>query len=147
MAIVPRPNCVGGGRWSEPAGPVDAQRSAGVLWKAEVHELAHSSSVVWGDQVFLITAVSAKPDATFKAGLYGEGTASDDLSVHQWNLLCLDRAVLWLPRQARDSPKPTPNVPPAVVDPSICRLLLCLLGARSGSIQTIRMCTPAQTAA
>jgi hypothetical protein len=84
---------------------VDAQRSAGVLWKAEVHGLAHSSSVVWDDQVFLTTPVSGKPDATFKAGLYGEGTASGDLSVHPWNLLCLDRAtgrVLWLPRQARE---------------------------------------------
>src|ERR1035441_5826575 len=43
-------------------------------------------------------SVTGKPDATFKAGLYGEGTASDDLSVHQWNVLCLDRAsgkVLW----------------------------------------------------
>src|ERR1019366_2622694 len=123
MAIVPRPNCVGGGRWSEPAGPVDAQRSAGVLWKAEVHELAHSSSVVWGDQVFLITAVSAKPDATFKAGLYGEGTASDDLSVHQWNLLCLDRAtgrLLWertayqgVPKEKRHIKSTYANATPA----------------------------------
>jgi outer membrane protein assembly factor BamB len=70
----------------------DAQQLAGVLWKTEVRGLAHSSPVVWGDRVFLTTAVSSKPDATFKAGLYGEGTASDDLSEHRWNVLCLDRA-------------------------------------------------------
>ena len=46
----------------------DAQQRVGVLWKTAVHGLAHSSPVVWGDRVFLTTAVSGKPDATFKAG-------------------------------------------------------------------------------
>ena len=76
----------------------DARRGSNVLWKTEVHGLAHSSPIVWGDRVFVTTAVSSKPDATFKPGLYGEGTASEDVSPQQWNLLCLDRAtgkVLW----------------------------------------------------
>src|ERR1017187_4289691 len=48
----------------------DAGQRIGVLWKTDVHGLAHSSPVVWGDRVFVTTAVSSKPDATFKAGLY-----------------------------------------------------------------------------
>jgi len=101
----------------------DAQQRVGVLWKTEVHGLAHSSPVVWADHVFLTTAVSGKPDATFKAGLYGEGTASDDLSVHQWNVLCLDRAtgrVLWertayqgVPKEKRHIKSTYANATPA----------------------------------
>jgi outer membrane protein assembly factor BamB len=76
----------------------DAQRRTNVLWKTAIPGLAHSSPIVWGDRVFVTTAVSSQAGATFKPGLYGEGTASEDLSVHQWNVLCLDRAtgkVLW----------------------------------------------------
>ena len=47
--------------------------------------------MVWGDQVFVTTAVSSLPNATFKPGLYGEGTASEDKTVQKWQLLSLDR--------------------------------------------------------
>ena len=63
----------------------------GVVWKTRIPGLAHSSPVVWGDQVFVTTAISSRPDATFKPGLYGEGTASEDITVHKWQLLSLDR--------------------------------------------------------
>lgn len=69
-----------------------------VVWKTPVPGLAHSSPVAWGDRLFLTTAVSSNPGATFKRGLYGAGTASDDLSPHKWMLLALDRRtgkVLW----------------------------------------------------
>src|ERR1017187_6276611 len=101
----------------------DAGQRIGVLWKTDGHGLAHSSPVVWGDRVFVTTAVSSKPDATFKAGLYGEGTASDDLSVHRWNVLCLDRAtgrVLWertayqgVPKEKRHIKSTYANATPA----------------------------------
>jgi outer membrane protein assembly factor BamB len=69
-----------------------------IRWKTPIPGLAHSSPVVWGDRIFVTTAVSSKPDATFKRGLYGAGTASDDLSMHKWQVLCLDRKtgrLLW----------------------------------------------------
>ncbi len=101
----------------------DAQHRVHVLWKTEVHGLAHSSPVVWGDRVFLTTAISGKPSATFKPGLYGDGTASDDLSVHQWNVLCLNRAtgkVLWertayqgVPKEKRHIKSTYANATPA----------------------------------
>jgi outer membrane protein assembly factor BamB len=101
----------------------DAQKRVNVLWKTEIHGLAHSSPVVWGDRVFLTTAVSGKPGATFKPGLYGDGTASDDLSVHQWNLICLDRAtgkLLWertayqgVPKEKRHIKSTYANATPA----------------------------------
>jgi len=76
----------------------DGERQGGILWKTRIPGLAHSSPVVWGDQVFVTTAVSSRPDATFKPGLYGEGTASEDRSVHRWQLLSLDKRtgkLLW----------------------------------------------------
>ena len=69
----------------------DAASGKGVLWKTRIPGLAHSSPVVWGDQVFVTTAVSSLANATFKPGLYGEGTASEDKSVQKWQLLSLDR--------------------------------------------------------
>ena len=62
-----------------------------IRWKVAVPGLAHSSPVVWGDRVFLATAISTRADATFKPGLYGEGTASEDRSPQRWVVLALDR--------------------------------------------------------
>ena len=62
----------------------DAAKGTGILWSTPVPGLAHSSPIVWGDRIFVTTAVSSKPNATFKRGLYGEGDASDDVSVQRW---------------------------------------------------------------
>ncbi len=70
----------------------------GILWKTPIPGLSHSSPVVWEDRIFLTTAVSSVGAASFKRGLYGEGTASTDLSSQQWKLLSLDRKsgkMLW----------------------------------------------------
>jgi outer membrane protein assembly factor BamB len=69
----------------------DGAKGTGVLWKTRIPGLAHSSPVVWGDQVFVTTAISSRPDASFKPGLYGEGTASTDTTVHRFQVLSLDR--------------------------------------------------------
>ena len=69
----------------------DVRRGVHILWKTSIPGLAHSSPIVWGDRIFVTTAVSSRPGATFKRGLYGEGDASDDTSSQQWKVLCLDR--------------------------------------------------------
>src|SRR6187455_2981519 len=43
-----------------------------VVWKAAVPGLGLSSPVVWGDWLFVSTAISGKKDAGVKAGLYGD---------------------------------------------------------------------------
>lgn len=60
------------------------------VWKTPIPGLSHSSPIVWNGRVFVTTAVSSKPGATFKRGLYGDGDASDDTSVHKWKLIALD---------------------------------------------------------
>lgn len=69
-----------------------------ILWRTPIPGLAHSSPIVWGDTIFVTSAISSRPTATFKPGLYGDGDASDDQSVHRWMLYALDKrtgAVKW----------------------------------------------------
>ncbi|HKR15224.1 MAG TPA: PQQ-binding-like beta-propeller repeat protein [Pyrinomonadaceae bacterium] len=62
-----------------------------ILWHKAIPGLAHSSPVVWGNRVFVTSAVSSDPKATFKPGLYGDGDASKDLSQQRWMLYALDK--------------------------------------------------------
>ena len=69
-----------------------------VLWKTPVPGMAVSSPVVWGDRVFVSTAVSSDPNAGIRTGLYGDVKPSNDISMHSWRLLALDKRtgkVLW----------------------------------------------------
>ncbi len=62
-----------------------------ILWHAKIPGLAHSSPIVWGKHVFITSAVSSDPKATFKPGLYGDGDASKDQSQHRWMIYALDK--------------------------------------------------------
>ena len=62
-----------------------------ILWRTPIPGLAHSSPIVWGDTLFVTTAISGKGSATFKPGLYGDGDASDDRSPHRWMLYAIDK--------------------------------------------------------
>ena len=62
-----------------------------ILWHTKIPGLAHSSPVVWGKRVFVTSAVSTDPKATFKPGLYGDGEASKDRSQHRWMVYALDK--------------------------------------------------------
>ena len=80
----------------------------GIAWKAAIPGLAHSSPVVWGDRVFVTTAITSAKDATFKPGLYGEPTASEDVTVHKWNVIALDKRtgkILWERTAFEGTPK------------------------------------------
>jgi outer membrane protein assembly factor BamB len=63
-----------------------------IRWRTPIPGLGHSSPVVWGSRVFVTSAVSSDPKATFRPGLYGDGDASADQSVHRWMLYALDAA-------------------------------------------------------
>ncbi|HEV2800527.1 MAG TPA: PQQ-binding-like beta-propeller repeat protein [Pyrinomonadaceae bacterium] len=69
----------------------NAAKSENVLWRTAIPGLSHASPVVWGDKVFLITAVSADTSARFNAKDRGIGLARDDAR-HAWRIYSLDRA-------------------------------------------------------
>jgi outer membrane protein assembly factor BamB len=86
----------------------DAETGKGIRFKVEIPGLAHSSPVIWGDRLFLTTAVSSEAGASFKPGLYGSGEASADQSVHEWQILCLDKKngkILWKETATKGRPK------------------------------------------
>ena len=68
----------------------DGTTGQNIRWRTPIPGLAHSSPIVWGDTIFVTTAISSRKDATFKPGLYGDGDASDDRSVHKWVIYALD---------------------------------------------------------
>jgi outer membrane protein assembly factor BamB len=69
----------------------DGKTGENILWRTPVPGLAHSSPIVWGDRIFVTSAISSKPGASFKPGLYGDGDASDDTSPHKFMLYALDK--------------------------------------------------------
>lgn len=86
----------------------NAATGEGVLYKVAIPGLAHSSPIVFGDRIFLTTAVSSEEDATFKPGLYGSGDASTDRSVHEWQVICLGSGsgkILWQKTATKGVPK------------------------------------------
>ena len=69
----------------------DGVKGQNVIWRTAIPGLAHSSPIVWGETVFVTTAISSRKDATFKPGLYGDGDASDDRSIHKWVIYAVDK--------------------------------------------------------
>ena len=79
-----------------------------ILWRTAIPGLAHSSPIVWGDAIFVTSAISGRKDATFKPGLYGDGDAADDRSEHRWMLYAIDKRtgkVLWERTAAQGPPR------------------------------------------
>ena len=61
-----------------------------ILWRTPIPGLAHSSPIVWGDRVFVTSAISSDASATFKPGLYGDGDAASDRSSHRFVLYAIE---------------------------------------------------------
>jgi outer membrane protein assembly factor BamB len=75
-----------------------AETDKNIRWKTPIPGLGHSSPVIWGDRVFVTTAVSGQSDPELKVGLYGNIKPVEDDSVHSWRVLSLDRnngKILW----------------------------------------------------
>ena len=84
-----------------------------IRWRTPIPGLAHSSPIVRGGRVFLTSAISDSPDATFRPGLYGAGTASTDRSAQRWVVYAVDAAtgeVLWEAVAAEGRPRDARHV-------------------------------------
>lgn len=76
----------------------DAEKSVNIRWKVPIPGLAHSSPVVWGNKVFITTAVSVNPKEETRFGLYGDVAPVKEESKHTWKVYCLDKQtgkILW----------------------------------------------------
>jgi len=76
----------------------NVEKNENVTWKTEIPGLAHSSPIVWGDRVFITTAVSSDPKSVFRHGLYGDVEPAADVTKHSWRVYALDKKtgkILW----------------------------------------------------
>ncbi len=86
----------------------DIETSKNIKWKIPLPGLAHSSPVIWGNRIFVTTAVSEEKDPELKVGLYGDIKPVEDTSVQEWKVLCLDKntgKVLWEKTSHKGVPK------------------------------------------
>jgi len=75
----------------------NGEKSSNVVWKTAIPGFSHSSPIIWGNKIFLITAISSDPATKFAAKGQGIGLATDTVK-HTWQIYCLDKVsgkVLW----------------------------------------------------
>jgi outer membrane protein assembly factor BamB len=86
----------------------DVASGKNIKWKTPIPGMANSSPIVWGNRVFVTTAISKGGDKTFRTGLYGDVKPVDDLSEHAWMIYALDKAsgkILWQRTAFAGTPK------------------------------------------
>jgi len=69
----------------------DVPSGENILWRTPIPGLGHSCPVVWGDRLFVTTAISGEDDPMLKVGLYGDITPVEDDSEHTWKVFALDK--------------------------------------------------------
>jgi outer membrane protein assembly factor BamB len=87
---------VGDDQW--PPTTWELAKGTNVRWKTPIPGLAHSCPIIWGDRVYVTTAVRAEGKADLKIGLYGDVQSVEDASEHSWHVYCLDKKsgqILW----------------------------------------------------
>jgi outer membrane protein assembly factor BamB len=68
-----------------------AGKPSGLLWRAEVPGLGHSSPIIWGDRIYVATAVRLSGKAPLRIGYYGDIKAAQDNDEQRWMILCFDK--------------------------------------------------------
>lgn len=91
------PGATGVAEGSPQAAKWDASTQTNVRWKTAIPGLSHSSPVVWGNKVFVMTAVSSGTDEK-KFGLYGDVKPVKEDPKHTYKVYAVDKRdgkILW----------------------------------------------------
>ncbi len=86
----------------------DLSKMINIRWKIEIPGLGLSSPVIWGNKLFITSAVSQSDNKGFKPGMYGDITPVNDSSVHEWKVFCIDKSngnILWEETAYKGIPK------------------------------------------
>ena len=96
----------------DPALPEHWSETENVVWKTDIPGLGWSSPIVWGDHVFVTTAISSGVEPPPAKGLFdpvGDHSRNRSREVHRWMVLDLDFAsgsIRWQ-RELHSAPPPT----------------------------------------
>jgi outer membrane protein assembly factor BamB len=91
------PNASGVVEGTKPPVNWDVEKAQNVLWKTAIPGLSHSSPIVWGNRIYLITAIPSDMKVSFSAKDKGIGLANDDVK-HTWRIYSIDKQtgrVIW----------------------------------------------------
>ena len=69
----------------------DVETGENIAWKKAIPGLGHGCPIVWGENIFVTTAVSEMDKGDVKTGIYGSIGSVQDSSVHEWKVYCLDK--------------------------------------------------------
>jgi len=86
----------------------DVAKGTNIAWKAPIPGLGHSSPVVWGDKVFVTTAVGEGGEAYLKVGRYGQSPDNPEDYIHHYRIYCLHKntgKVIWAQTAYSGKPK------------------------------------------
>ena len=97
--------------------------ASGVLWQSKVPGLGHSSPVIFGDKIFLVTAVAAEGNVPLQTKRGGNVAAADDDGEQEWLVLCYDKASgkeLWRKTARKSKPRATRHPKATHANTSVC---------------------------
>ncbi|MDX2442608.1 MAG: PQQ-binding-like beta-propeller repeat protein [Bacteroidales bacterium] len=64
----------------------DVEKAQNIKWKIDIPGLALSGPVIWGNDLFLTTAISDSDTSGLRTGIYGDGEPIKDNSVHDFKV-------------------------------------------------------------
>ena len=76
----------------------DVATGENVKWKTPIPGLAHSSPIIWGNRMYVTSAVKEGEEAPLTVGLFVSTEPVEDETEREFNLYCLDKRtgdVLW----------------------------------------------------
>lgn len=86
----------------------DIERSENIRWKTNIPGLGHSSPAIWGNRIFVTTAVRDEGKSRLKVGMYGDVASEKEENIFSWRLYCIDKKsgkVLWNRLSHKGKPK------------------------------------------
>lgn len=86
----------------------DIERGENIRWKTPIAGLGHSCPAVWGDRIFVTTAVKGKGQSSLKVGMYGDVESIKEKDIFSWRVYCIDRKngkILWERQAHAGKPK------------------------------------------
>jgi outer membrane protein assembly factor BamB len=86
----------------------DLGKMINIRWKTEIPGLGLSSPVIWGNKIFITSAISQADRDGFKPGIFGDITPVKDSSIHEWKVFCIDKnsgKMIWEKTSYKGIPK------------------------------------------
>lgn len=74
------------------------EENQNVMWRTSIGGLGNSCPVIWGDRLFVTTAISESANTDVRIGLYGDVDSVEDDSVYDYKVICLHKKtgkILW----------------------------------------------------